>query len=1150
MGAAGFIYYKNLQTSYRQRAASEISAVANLKVQQIQLWRAERFFDAQMILNDPFLMRALCEMLDSSPPDESVQDNLRLWMQALREKGGYRDILLVDAQGKTRLYEGEHEASLKPYGIKQVKQALQSRTILLSDFHQTPTIEGVHLDLVVPLLVPAGPQEKNNCQGAVFLRMNPAAFITPLLNTWPGATPSAETLLVRKEGQEVLYLTPLRREANAAPLTVRRSLSLTNLPEAMAARGLRGAVEGTDYSGHPVLASLNAVSGTPWLLIAKVDSADILAPLYFRGRMIAAFFGGLILLFGMSLLIWWSRQKARFFRKQFENERDRRALVQHFEYLTRYANDIILLVNADLQIVEANERALQTYGYPVEELIGMPMARLRPQERREDFIQRIRQAETRDGLVYETLHQSQEGRIFPVEVSLRVLMIDGKKYYQGIFREITERKQAEQRIVNLSRMYLLLSQINQCIVRGRHRAQLFDDIVRTSVECGQFQLAWIGLVDQASPQLIPSSVCGKGAEFVRTLRIPLDVVPKGMGPSARAVREQATVICNEALSDPGMKAWQNEIGRLGVRSMASVPLFFEGRVLGVYSVCSAEPGFFDENEVQLLKEIGEDLAFALDMLNREQQRQEAQDKLNDAYHTLQMNEVKYRTLFESANDGILLLENGRFVDCNQYAEALFGRARSDLLGRSPAGLSPAQQPNGRSSEEWAEELVQAALGGHPQHFEWTHLHPDSTLLHVEATLNAVAIDGRPCVQVVLRDIRDRLRAEAEREQLHRSLFQAQKMEAVGKLAGGVAHDFNNILTVIKGNAELLDSTVPPDAEDCLREIQKAAERAKGLTRQLMAFSRKQALDPQVLRINQLVESMQKMLIRLIGEDVALALELAPDLPSVKVDPGQVEQVIMNLVINARDAMPDGGRITVQTASRVLAPEDVHHIKDAREGAFVSIRVRDTGVGMPASILDQIFEPFFTTKDRDKGTGLGLAVVYGIVRQHNGFVTVESAPGQGAQFEVFLPVCDEAARQEEARIHSVKADRGKGERILVVEDEKNLRVLAVRMLTEQGYEVLAADSAEEAVQVFEKERGRVDLLFVDVIMTGESGVKLVERLRSVHPSLPVLLTSGYSDEKAHSDELAAQNLPLLNKPYDLNTLFHRIREILDRARSGP
>jgi signal transduction histidine kinase len=388
---------------------------------------------------------------------------------------------------------------------------------------------------------------------------------------------------------------------------------------------------------------------------------------------------------------------------------------------------------------------------------------------------------------------------------------------------------------------------------------------------------------------------------------------------------------------------------------------------------------------------------------------------------------------------------------------------------------------------------------------------------------------------------------AKQMKLESQLRHSQKMEAVGQLAAGVAHDFNNILTVIHGNASLLQDQFRqyPSCADSLDDIITAAERAARLVRQLLAFSRKQMLKPEVVNLGQVVNNLEEMLKRLLGDHITLEVKAAPDLPPVHADLGMMEQVILNLSVNARDAMPKGGKLTVGIDAAAITNDDVQKNSEILPGQHVCLSVSDTGCGIAPELLPRIFDPFFTTKEIGKGTGLGLATVYGIVKQHNGWVDVQSTANKGTVFRIFLPVCTENSRPEDPS-QPPKTTAKKGtECVLVVEDEDRVRTLTVTVLRKNGYRVFEAASGKDALDVFQGHSAEIDLLFTDVMMPGNLlGDELAVRLRATKPSLAVLLTSGYTPEVTKTEFRGDGNF--LTKPFTPTQMLATVRQCLDQA----
>jgi len=392
-----------------------------------------------------------------------------------------------------------------------------------------------------------------------------------------------------------------------------------------------------------------------------------------------------------------------------------------------------------------------------------------------------------------------------------------------------------------------------------------------------------------------------------------------------------------------------------------------------------------------------------------------------------------------------------------------------------------------------------------------------------------------------------MRDITEYKLLQAQFLQSQKMEAIGVLAGGIAHDFNNLLTVIRGYTEiLLEGSEPTDSKSRdLEEIAKAAQKANSLTMQLLAFSRKQILQPEMLDLSEALIEMDKMIRRLIGEDIDLSISAHPELGLVNADRGQIQQVIMNLVINARDAMPIGGKLTIETANADFDALSVSLHPGTATGAYVMLAISDNGLGMDSETQEHMFEPFFTTKEKGRGTGLGLSTVYGIVKQSNGFIWVYSEPGKGTTFKIYFPRCAGKTARGEAEIRLKSRLQG-SETVLIAEDEAPVRALASRILRNRGYKVLEAPNGTEALRMSAEYSGTIDLILTDAIMPGISGSTLVSRLEVLRPGIKALYVSGYTDNSIVHQGILGSNVNFLQKPFTVEGLARKVREVLGSA----
>jgi two-component system cell cycle sensor histidine kinase/response regulator CckA len=501
---------------------------------------------------------------------------------------------------------------------------------------------------------------------------------------------------------------------------------------------------------------------------------------------------------------------------------------------------------------------------------------------------------------------------------------------------------------------------------------------------------------------------------------------------------------------------------------------------------------------------------------------------------LQRSEERYRELFENANDIVYTHDlAGNFTSINNAAGRVLGYTQDDVHRLNVRDVVAPEHVT------VAQEMIARKVGGDASRteYELEVCTRSGSRVTLEVNTRLISRDGAIVgVQGIARDV-------TERKRLEWQLGQSQKMEAVGQLAGGIAHDFNNLLTAILGNAQLaqLAEGMTPELRECLMEIAGASHRAAALTRQLLVFSRQEQIDRRPVCLAKTLGDFMKMMRRIIGEHIDLRLAIGPDVPPVFADAAQIEQVVLNLSVNARDAMPDGGQLLIELDQVMLSKPEGTSTVAVPAGRYARLRFTDSGHGMRADVRERIFEPFFTTKPVGEGTGLGLSVVYGIVRQHDGFIDVVSAPGDGTRFTIYLPAVDGAvAMRADAPAAAVAAGR---ETILVAEDEAALRRLTERLLTGLGYTVIVAEDGAEALALFEERRKEIDLLLLDIVMPGKGGRDVYASVRAVDPDIPVVFMTGYSADVAPHALGAGSGCRVLYKPYDVDALSTAIRDAL-------
>lgn len=608
-----------------------------------------------------------------------------------------------------------------------------------------------------------------------------------------------------------------------------------------------------------------------------------------------------------------------------------------------------------------------------------------------------------------------------------------------------------------------------------------------------------------------------------TVDVPHVYTSAAPGPmTARVLHDGAQLVLRPLKAEAGKGLVPfGDTGRLSL-SLMFVPVRHGDRITGILSIQSYAADAFDEGDLATLQELADHCGGAIERLRIEDALRESQAQLARA---------EAFALVMTAHVGL----DGRWLKVPLTLCRLLGVDQARLLGTSIGDwLHPDDAATERSERE---RLVRDATLGVDIELRWRRQAPETLWMSLNASLVRDA-DGHPhYLLVYLRDI-------TERKSLESQLVQAQKMEAVGQLAGGIAHDFNNLLTAILGNTELLlagTDTADPRRE-AIQEIGAAAHRATALIRQLLAYSRKQVMQARLVNLNTIVHEMGGLLRRVLGERIALRLELDPALGAVVTDPGQMEQVLANLAVNARDAMPDGGTLTIATANVSAAPP-LRADEPAAPGPLVSLTVRDTGTGMDDHVLAHLFEPFFTTKELGRGTGLGLATAYGIVRQSGGQIQVRSRVGEGSSFTVCLPqVAASAVAEPEPPVRAETVPGG-SETVLVVEDEDAVRRLICRVLKAKGYHVLEAADAEAGLALAGERRETIDLLLTDLVMPGLGGAALADRLLELRPGLRVLFITGYAATAVERQGALAERSGLLEKPFNADQLARMVREVL-------
>ncbi len=754
-----------------------------------------------------------------------------------------------------------------------------------------------------------------------------------------------------------------------------------------------------------------------------------------------------------------------------------------FQDLIEQSSDALYVADGTTgEILYVNDQACQDLGYTRDELLGMNVSDIDPNIPDDEAPQQefIRALERKRQVRFESEHRRRDGSTFPVELSIKAVTRQGRRFGVVVARDITERRRAEETL-------------RQSEERFR---QVFE-----SANVGMCLVSPEGYFLEANAALI--EMLGYSEEELRTktfndVTLPMDHhISVDFQHRALAGQTSQAQFEKRYLSKSGRVVWA-QVSSSMLRDVRGEPLYFVAHIVDIT------------------------------------ERRRAEEALRES-------EERYRRLFNAGTDAIYVHEltgegvPGRFVEVNEVACRRLGYTREELLTMSPGDIDA---PDKRAVSQ---AVGRRLLEENNVVFEMENVAKDGTRIPVEISANLFRHNGRNMVLSVARDLSERRHLEAQ-------FLQAQKMEAIGRLAGGVAHDFNNLLTVITGVSEIsmnqLSQTHPLYKD--LEQIREAGNRAAALTRQLLAFSRRQIIEPKPLDLNAVLAELEKILRRLIGEDIDLVVEPATTLGTVLADAGQIEQLLINLAVNSRDAMPEGGELTISTTNVHLDETFVRDHRDVSAGPYVMLTVSDTGWGMSDEAKVHVFEPFYTTKAEGQGTGLGLATVYGIVKQAGGAIDFTSEPDQGTSFRIYLPLREPEQEHKAIETEDRAMPRG-SETILVVEDEPAVRHLACRLLEHLGYKVLESIDVKDALKTVAHYDGPIHLLLTDVIMPEMSGREVANRISLHRPNIKILFMSGYPDETIAQHGVLAKGINLLSKPFTSQEMAVGVRSVLDGRR---
>jgi two-component system, cell cycle sensor histidine kinase and response regulator CckA len=1192
---AGTRFYNAQKERVKSEVHNNLTTIADLKVWQILKWREDQVNYAEFVFDNNLFASQVDEYF-RNPDRISSKQKLFFEMESFKNHFGYESILLVSTKGSVSIAISPHGDTVGTHAQYLFAEALRRRKVIFSDLHISEALPVIHLDVAVPILSPN--RNGNTVIGIIFVRIDPNKVLFPLIQRWPAPSRTAETILLERSGDSVLYLNELRHQKNTA-LRLRLPLSNELLPASMAVRGIEGMIEGIDYRGVQVLAAIRHISNSPWYIIAKIDQDEVYAPLQSQVFTISLMIFFIVLSIGVLIGFWWRHQRAKFYRKQYEAEVERKALVTHFDHIIKYANDIFLLTNMEGRIVEANDQACRSYGYAREEIIRLNLRDLRTTDSGSQSEMQMNRVEKEDGLVFESEHRKKDGTLFPVEISSRFIKIDGKRFFQSIIRDITERKQAEGLLKEAYTRYQRL-QVN--IPGMIYIYALHSD--------GSFSFPFVSSISKLFFNIDPEEIMHDGRLLTDLIhpddRKRRDESIQRSAKTMQPWREELRHIVNgrvrwfDCMSRPELQSngdvfWDGIMFEITERKQAEDALreneaLFKTLVdsspvaIAVFSTTTSTIEYVSRRFMELFGYGPEDIpsidawwkiAYPIDNY-REQiaamwhktvevaQNEGHKDKSIESFITCKDGSTKYieSTIATTGRQTLIFCTD--LTQRRSAEEALRQtNAFNDLLIQTmPFGMNIVDEDGNilfvskamkemltvdvldmccwkvyKDDNEQCKEcpLHRGIAFGKPEVLEVSGILGGRTfqISHI-----GMMYQGRKAMMEVFQDI-------TEQKKLQQELTQSQKLLSIGTMAGGIAHDFNNILGIIIGYTSILQSnkTNPEKFSEGINAIKQTVDRGAGLVRQILTFARKTDISFEPLSVPDLVKEIVSMLQQTFPKIITFKTSFEESLPYINADHSQMHQALLNLCVNARDAMPDGGEISVHT--KVVNLQDLKsRFSSANNEWYICLNISDTGTGIDESVRSQIFDPFFTTKDKGKGTGLGLSVVYGIVQAHNGFIDVVSAVGSGTTFCLYFPVPIESIDPQNSQEKEKEQIVGGTETILVVEDETLLLDMMQVLLESNGYTVFTAKDGEEAVNIYARHAKEIDLVITDMGLPKLTGIAEFEKLKGIRPDVKIIFASGYfePDSKAALESAGAKGF--LQKPYVIEDALIKIRRALE------
>jgi PAS domain S-box-containing protein len=1068
IGAAGYYVFQNQKTSLKQEMFDQLTAIADLKVRMIDNWRKDRAGDAGVLVETPFIAEHARQLFEN-PSDTAVKKEIQEWLTSLQSHYQYNSVFLLDAQGNVRMSVPKDAAAPRSATSDLALEAIQEKKMRLSELYRSTSGE-IRLSLIVPIFTQEG--QKAVSLGALLLRIDPHQFLYPLVESWPTPSRTAESALVRREGDDAVYLNEAGH-GRMKPLTSRLPLSRKELPESMAVLGREGIVETTDDRGVPVLAAMRHIPDSQWFLVAKIDRREIYVPIREHALATAVVVGLLILGAGLSVGLAWHRRHLQFEKTlASERERNQEKLIAQSRILEAFFTSSVtplVFLDKNFNFIRVNEAYARACQRDASEFPGRNHFELYPSDAREIFEQVV-------------------ATKMPSQVFARPFVFPdhpdwGETYWDWTLTPILDSQG------NVEHLAFSLNDVTESkrAERERRAASLY---ARSLLEASLDPLVTIS--------------------------------PDGKITDVNRATEFVTGYSREHLigSDFSDYFTEPEEARKGYQRV-----FSEGFVKDYPLAIRHTSGSLTDvlynavvykNEAGVVQGV---FAAARDMTEIKRMEQE---------------HLRLVAAVEQAGESIVITDSRAVID---YVNPAFEKAnggRHEILGKSYLDILSA----GTGQADLKEPLQETIRNGATWSGHVTRKRQDGKALELDVTLSPVK-DKTNRIMNYLAVERDVTREMILQEHIRRT----QKMEALGTLAGGIAHDLNNILSPIMINTEIALWDTPEDSPTArsLQTVLQASVRGRELVKQILEFTAQAERTPKPLGLRPIIRESLNLLRATIPRTIEIRHDLGKEAGKVLVDPTRVHQVLVNLCTNSAHAMREKGGVLEVRLGRVeidAAMADRHpHLKP---GPYVRLTVSDTGQGMTPEVMERIFDPFFTTKKVGEGTGMGLAVVHGIVRSCGGAITVYSEVGVGSTFNVYLPEIQVEGEKESVRAEPLPTG---SERILLVDDEK-IQIRSIQPALERlGYRVIAKEDAREALKAFRARPDAFDLVITDQTMPHISGLDLAVEIAQIRPHIPVILCTGFSETTDGKKAKALGVREFIMKPFSARDLAEAVRRAL-------